>query len=396
MPMGLKEFNGDRLKEAREARSLTGVTLAELTSVGRPSLSQYEHGTRAPSPDVLERIARAVNLPVSFFMEPSRAASDETLFFRSKSASTKTARTREQRRFDWHVDIASFLQAHVVFPSVNFPELNDLPDDPSRLKDDDVDRLALAVRSFWGLGEEPVGSVVEVLERNGAIVSRYELGVDSLDAYSGWRDGVPHVILGADKGSAARSRFDAAHELGHLVLHSKVAPNTWMRSEVLKQLEAQAHFFASAFLLPAQTFSSDVTIPTLESFLALKPTWRASVGAMIRRAVWLRLIDNEQERRLWIARSRRGWNTREPFDDELDVEKPRLLSAAFRLAFEARKFSIGQLRVSLPYSLADIEYLSGLPEGYLTGAEDRGLLRPLESTEDERPRVLSFPTDRRS
>ena len=56
-----------------------------------------------------------------------------------------------------------------------------------------------------------------------------------------WRHHPPR--LGSDKNYRARSRFDAAHELGHLVVHGD--------SYGVKQVEQQAHMLAAGFLMPA-------------------------------------------------------------------------------------------------------------------------------------------------
>ncbi len=51
------------------------------------------------------------------------------------------------------------------------------------------------------------------------------------------------VVLATDKNDRARSRFDGADELGHLVMHGE---HVWG----LKQVESQAHAFAAAFFMP--------------------------------------------------------------------------------------------------------------------------------------------------
>lgn len=53
-----------------------------------------------------------------------------------------------------------------------------------------------------------------------------------------------------------------------------------LSTEQEKQIEAEENQFASAFLLPKETFSRDVSImPTnLEHYLFLKKKWHVSVG----------------------------------------------------------------------------------------------------------------------
>ncbi len=93
-------------------------------------------------------------------------------------------------------------------------------------------------------------------------------------------------MLGSDKDSAARSRFDAAHELAHLILHNSV---TKLGPPLHKLLEEQANRFAGAFLLPVDGFTNDIgALLTLNSLWVLKRKWRVSIAAMIHRCaeIW--------------------------------------------------------------------------------------------------------------
>jgi Zn-dependent peptidase ImmA (M78 family) len=61
-----------------------------------------------------------------------------------------------------------------------------------------------------------------------------------VDAFSTWVGARPAMVLSSDKADAARSRFDATDELGHLVMHHDVEPGRHI-------VEQQAHRFAAAF-----------------------------------------------------------------------------------------------------------------------------------------------------
>jgi Zn-dependent peptidase ImmA (M78 family) len=93
------------------------------------------------------------------------------------------------------------------------------------------------------------------LEKNGAIVARYCLEAEKYDAFSVFNrsDQTPYIILSADLGLAARSRFDASHELAHIVLHRNVQRERTTRTFDHSLIEHQAHRFASAFLLRASS-----------------------------------------------------------------------------------------------------------------------------------------------
>ena len=301
MKPGTPGFVGAKLRAAREARALTLVSLADLLGVSKQAVSRYESGNASPSPEVMRRLTQVLNLPMHSFLAPPAARSSELpLFFRSMSSATKSARTRAERRYEWLQDIVAYLRKFVEFTPVNFPSLN-FPSDPAAISDPDIEEAAVAARRFWNLGDGPISNVLWLLENNGAVVSRHALGADTLDAFSQWGDAgrTPYVILGAEKGSAARSRFDAAHELGHLVLHKRAPKLLLYRGETFSLVENQSNRFAGAFLLPESTFSQAFR-PDLDELLSQKSQWKASIALMIKRASHLRLVDPEKEKRLWI------------------------------------------------------------------------------------------------
>jgi Zn-dependent peptidase ImmA (M78 family) len=64
---------------------------------------------------------------------------------------------------------------------------------------------------------------------HGVIVTRLRSGLERVDAFSRWFEGRPLVVLCADKRDTARSRLDAAHELGHLVMRHDAEPGETRR-----------------------------------------------------------------------------------------------------------------------------------------------------------------------
>ncbi len=251
------------------------------------------------------------------------------------ASTTKTARIRAQRRFDWLLDIVDFLRTYVKFNVVNVPDFGP-PTDPNEISLQMIRDCALRTRHCWGLGLGPISNVTWLLEKSGIIVSRYGLGADELDAFSEWNcnDSTPYIILNSEKRSAPRSRFDVGHELGHLILHRNIDPKAVGKSELFKIIESQADRFAGEFLLPEETFSADFYSPSLDAFCSLQSKWRVSVAFMIMRSCDLGLINQDQKTSLFRNRSRRGWARREPFDDEAETESPRFLRKALETLVE--------------------------------------------------------------
>ena len=128
--------------------------------------------------------------------------------------------------------------------------------------------------------------------------------------------------------------FDAAHELGHLILHRHLQDRQIKNLSLHGILENQAHRFAGALLLPERSFSQEVWAPTLDAFVSLKKHWRCAVAMMVSRCEHLGMLDEVQVKRAWINLSRRGWRTEEPLDNVLEPEEPKLLRRSFQLLID--------------------------------------------------------------
>jgi Zn-dependent peptidase ImmA (M78 family)/transcriptional regulator with XRE-family HTH domain len=377
---GTPGFIGERLREAREARNLTAIALAEIIGVTRQAVSQYESSI-SPRPEIMKKISEVLGLPESFFRRRIVRAESGTIFYRSMSSTTKSARLRAERRFGWFMEIVEYLNAYLELPRVNFPELN-LPDNPVRISMEEIEEIALQVRQFWNLDDGPIGSMVSLLENNGAIVFRDELEAETLDAFSTFSsDGIPYICLGSDKNVCVRSRFDAAHELGHLILHRTINRALLTKKVEYRLLEDQAHRFAGAFLFPSEQFAVEFYSATLDTFKLLKPKWKVSIGMMIQRATDLDLISTEKAKHLWITYTRRKWRNAEPFDDEFEVEYPRLTKRSFEMLINEKIKTPEDILNQLPFNPHDIEKL----------VNSNGLLTRKAAVNDPPVRILNFP-----
>ena len=366
MRSGTPGFRPQRLVQARDSRGITQVALGELINRNSSSISRWEAGGQSPEPDAVKALARALNMPMEFFLRPLPDHGSAPMFFRSMASTTQSARKRVQARLRSAQEISVCLQQWVDLPEVNVPRLDAA--DYRQIADADIEDKANECRAEWGLGSSRIADVLLVLENAGIVVVRDEVGSVKMDGLSNWSDADnrPYVLIAQDKDTCVRSRMDAAHELGHLVLHRGLKPKTLNNSADFREIERQAFDFAGAFLMPAETFSAEVWSPSLNSFEALKERWKVSIGAMIKRCARLGMLSEEYQRRLWKNYSTRGWRKSEPLDDELELEHPRLLSRSVRLLVEEkvcdRKTLLDEFRLHGP----DVEALCGLPPGYMT------------------------------
>jgi Zn-dependent peptidase ImmA (M78 family) len=137
------------------------------------------------------------------------------------------------------------------------------------------------------------------------------------------------IVLGATKGDTARSRFDAAHELGHLVLHADGHADS-----ELGEVEAQAHTFAAAFLMPAQDIAESLPRDlNWTAWIAAKHHWRVSLAALLRRGRDLGRLEPEQYAAGMRQMAARGWRRQEP-GDLGPPEQPMFLARTVELLRE--------------------------------------------------------------
>jgi Zn-dependent peptidase ImmA (M78 family) len=147
---------------------------------------------------------------------------------------------------------------------------------------------------------------------------RLPLASSDVDAFSLPFGDRPIVVLGAEKNDRARSRFDAAHELGHLVIHGE---QVWG----LPAVERQAHQFAAAFLMPREDIIEQLPARAdWPQLFALKRQWQVSLAALLMRARVLGRMNHGDYLTAIKAASARGWRRTEPVPLG-PPEKPQLL-----------------------------------------------------------------------
>ena len=291
MRSGTPGFRAARLAQARDARGLTQVALARLIERSSSSISRWEGGEQSPEPQALAALATELEVPVAFFLRPLRDNGLAPTFFRSMASTTQSLRRRTRARLRWPQEIALSLQEWVDLPEVDVPLLEGVSD-YREIGDRDIEAMAYECRSVWELGGGPITDVLLVLENAGVVVVKEEVGSVRMDGLSTWwaADSRPYVLIARDKDTCVRSRMDAAHELGHLVLHRGIEEKILNSSADFREIGRQAFDFAGAFLMPAESFAAEVWTPSLNAFLALKERWKTSVAAMIKRCGMLDML----------------------------------------------------------------------------------------------------------
>lgn len=352
-------FNPARLTVARKRNGLTMTALAADIGMSPRTVSAYEDGLQPP-PEVLDRISRTLGYPVAFF-----AGADldipltNSVSFRALSKMSAIERDRALSQGALALELNKWIEQRFDLPPSQLIDLS---------QETDPETAATSLRQQWGLGEGPVKNMIHLLESKGVRV--YSLAVDSLnvDAYSYWHDETPMIFLNTRK-SAERSRFDAAHELGHLVLHRHA------RKQDTRRAEDEANQFASTLLMPrAGTIARAPRFVTVQNLIARKKFWIVSVAALNHRLHQLGITNAWQYRHLSAEISKRGYRTNEP--DEAPRESSLLLSKVLT-ALREDSLSQRDIAAHLNYPPIELEQLIfGLTMTSLEGGTKNGSLRP--------------------
>jgi Zn-dependent peptidase ImmA (M78 family) len=292
----MEAINPSRLVLARKTRGLTKRELAARSGVALRSLDGYEGGAHEPSESNLFQLAQALEFPPEFFCgeDLDEPAINGTNF---RAFSRLPARSVEQANAS-----AALAQLLVRWIDEKFrlPE-PDIPRHPGV----DPEVAAEAVRKTWSLGEKPVPNMLHILEARGVRVFALIEECHEVDAFSLWQGDIPYVFLNTTK-SAERSRMDAAHELGHLVLHRG-------HSYLGRGAEQEAQRFGAAFLMPRRSVLAMAPRgATLAQIIKAKRFWNVAVANLAFRMHEVNMLTDWQYRSLFVQISSNGYRTSEP------------------------------------------------------------------------------------
>lgn len=319
-------FDGARLTLARQLAGMRKSDLAAAIRKSPTAVAAWESGVKSPSASTVAELALRLGVEPAFFAVAHEdvAVLTSSTHFRSLRATTQLARDQAQAYGVLAVDIASCLERHVEFPEVDVPPL---PVDLHDVASDGPEKAAQDLRHRWGMANGPVGHLIRLLENHGVIVVFSPIQTADVDSYSFDSRLRPIVVLNPAKRDYYRQRFDLAHELGHLVMHSDAEPGGRIAEE-------QAHRFAAEFLLPARQIAPllprSMARETWLSLARLKEQWGVSIQALLFQSRRLGTLSDVSYRNAMATASTRGWRRAEPGQIQI-VEQPSLLPRAVEL-----------------------------------------------------------------
>lgn len=336
------QFNPVYLKLAREFRGMQKNELASQVDLTPSAVTQLENGEIKPQPQTVARLSLALRFPPSFFSQNDDCiiVSPDECHFRGLRSCTQIEYRKVVTGSSLIGKIVNLVDQQVELPKEQitenmFTNIN---------TEEDIEFAAMQVRKAWGLGLGPIDNVIYLLESKGVLVFRLLNDSKKVDAFSHRHNKRPFVFLNTEKGCSTRSRYDACHELGHLIMHPDYLPGD-------RNQERQADFFAGAFLLPKEVFLRECPKRLVwQHFLELKQRWKVSLAALVRRAKDLGLLSQDTYRRANIYLNKE-WKRQEPFEPAL--EQPTILPQAIKL-LEQNDWSLPKIAEHLHLSYVDL------------------------------------------
>jgi Zn-dependent peptidase ImmA (M78 family) len=338
------------------------VRLSQLVGVSTRTLSGYENNDGQPSPETLSRLAKVLDFPESFFLaEELDELSPDAASFRALSKLTAGQRDTALSAGRIAMELSNWIEERFRLPQPDIPSLNLFHNVREAANPESA---AEVVRARWGLGNAPVQNMIHLVEAHGVHVFSLAQQCIEVDAFSLWWKGEPFIFLNTMK-TAERSRFDAAHELGHLVLHGED------RIPHGREQEQEANHFAASFLMPKSSVLAHMPrYPSTRQIIAGKRIWKVAAMALTHRLYEIGLSSDWHYRNASIELGRLGYRSGEP--QGIQRESSQVFTKVFS-ALRAERLTLAEVARDLHVPADDLnEAVFGLVVTALEGGKSGG------------------------
>lgn len=325
-------FQGDKLKLARELKTWTISKLGSELEVSHQLISDWENDKKKPTFEKILEIENILGFPRQFYYTQANSLKEDNdlAFFRKGAAVAVKYQKQVKQSAVFFSIIVSIIEKYVNLPKFEFPEYALRKKEFSQIDFETISNIARKLREEYDLGIGPLANMTLLIEKMGIRVHFEDLSSAKIDALTLFIDKQPYIIINNQRISSVRIRFNLAHELGHILLHSAYHKKDIGNSSNNKRIEMEANYFAGCLLLPEEGFALDLTATNMNHLLQLKKHWKVSLQAIIYNGEQASLISSKQALFLRQQISRNKWRLLEPFDDVIKIEYPTLLNKAIQ------------------------------------------------------------------
>jgi Zn-dependent peptidase ImmA (M78 family)/DNA-binding XRE family transcriptional regulator len=315
----------ERLKSARVMAGLSLQDLAEKlqNQVTRQALHKYEKGEFMPDSEMIGLLCNALGVRQDYFYRKNVVELGEIRFRKYTRYSSKEKNSLIEKAKDVlsrYLELEEILHIDSRFKP-NYKKA------PVR-SNDQVEKVASALRQEWQLGTDPIFNLIELFEDHNIKVIEIESD-DSFDGLSAWanNDQIPVIVLNKNVlKSLDRKRFTALHELAHLLMNFEGLTD--------KQIEKYCNYFAAAMLLPRETIEKEVGKSRSKLLLpelgAIKKQYGISMQAIAYRLKDLGIITESYFKQFMFFINQSGFKVEEPYPYEGQEKSRRFHQLLFR------------------------------------------------------------------
>jgi Zn-dependent peptidase ImmA (M78 family) len=318
------------VEQARCLRAISKAKLARELSVTPRTYSRYlKEGFPA---DIGPNLSTILNVPVTFLARSHPHAIEfSNINFRAGRKAQAAHREAAIANGNLLIQVDSWIRKTYTVPRLDWIDLsNETPKLAAQL-----------LRQAWGLGSNPAPNMVQLCESRGISVYGLTTIAKAVDAFSAWIDSQALIFVSRQK-TPERSRFDIAHELGHLVLHH----NSTGGDNAHQEKEADA--FASEFLIPQAALKAYLPkLPNLTEIFEFKETYKVSALATVVSLHRAGILSDATYKRRCAVLNQRGYKDGEP-NGMPHFERSRIFDHVFNKdtpKFQPRKDLATQLGI---------------------------------------------------
>lgn len=333
------------LKYYRLKNNLSKKELASLVNITPMAITYYETGKRHPNMEMIQSLAKALNVQVSDFLSKR----DENLKFVHGEFRKNNQLTMTMQEFI-RESIEEYINRFYMIIDILGGDI--LPNAPliHQIKIcNNVETNALDMRKYLGIAEfGPVGNLIELLENKGIIVYVCDIDNDAFSGMNGMINDRPYIIVNG-RMSAERMRSTIAHELAHLLFK-------WPQDMESKELESQVTAIAGAFLFPIVDAMRELGIRRTRITGDMKyicKEYGISMYLLVKRASLCHIINDSVAKKFYIKASQNGWRKNEP--TRIEKEHPMLFSQLVFRAVCENEISIQKGAELLQISYNEVE-----------------------------------------
>ena len=323
---------GKNLKYYRLKNSMTKKALSEAIGVTPMAITNYENGERQPSMDTIKKLAEALNIRVTDFLENNGGDLNYShgKFRKGSKLGTMNQdyiKEAVEEYFGRFFQALSFIGGKKVLEPI--PKLKSIP------WTDDPEQAAQKLRNYLKLpASGPINKLVELLENRGILVFFIDIDTQYFSGMNGTVNEVPYIAINGSM-SQARIRSTIIHEIAHFAFD-------WPDDLSDDKEEEIATAISGAFLFPKEDAYRELGYKRNSISKSMTMTCKEygiSMFMLVKRAKICGIINDSTEKRFYIAASKAGWRKNEP-DWGFEKDEPQLFNQLVYRAVTEEEISI--------------------------------------------------------